>query len=56
MPGFRGPRRVRLLSPISQSEIRGKAPAATRTGILLGYSRLREVEIREGIRRLGEVV
>lgn len=28
----------------------------SRTGIMLGYSRLREVEIREGIRRLGEVL
>ena len=28
----------------------------TRTGILLGYSRLREAEIREGIRRLGQIV
>jgi GntR family transcriptional regulator/MocR family aminotransferase len=27
-----------------------------RTGIMLGYSRLRETEIREGIRRLGEVL
>jgi GntR family transcriptional regulator / MocR family aminotransferase len=27
----------------------------TRTGIMLGYARLREAEIREGIRRLGEV-
>lgn len=27
-----------------------------RTGILLGYSRLREAQIREGIRRLGEVI
>ena len=29
---------------------------ASRAGILLGYSRLRESEIREGIRRLGEVI
>ncbi|HEX6503519.1 MAG TPA: hypothetical protein VF011_09730 [Terriglobales bacterium] len=28
----------------------------SRTGILLGYSRMKETEIREGIRRLGEVV
>ena len=28
----------------------------TRTGILLGYSRLKEAEIREGIRRLGQIV
>jgi GntR family transcriptional regulator/MocR family aminotransferase len=28
----------------------------SRTGFLLGYSRLREAEIREGIRRLGEVL
>jgi GntR family transcriptional regulator / MocR family aminotransferase len=27
-----------------------------RPGIMLGYSRLRETEIREGIRRLGEVI
>lgn len=27
----------------------------SRTGIMLGYARLREAEIREGIRRLGEV-
>ncbi len=31
-----------------------KQPA--RTGIMLGYSRLRETEIREGVRRLSEVV
>ena len=28
----------------------------SRTGFLLGYSRMREAEIREGIRRLGEVL
>lgn len=28
----------------------------SRTGILLGYSRMKETEIREGIRRLGEVL
>ncbi len=28
----------------------------SRSGIMLGYSRLRETEIREGIRRLGEVL
>ena len=28
----------------------------TRTGIMLGYSRMRETEIREGIRRLSEVL
>ncbi len=28
----------------------------TRTGILVGYSRMNEVQIREGIRRLGEVL
>jgi len=28
----------------------------SRTGILLGYSRLNETQIREGIRRLGEVI
>jgi GntR family transcriptional regulator / MocR family aminotransferase len=28
----------------------------TRTGILMGYSRLRDGQIREGIRRLGEVI
>jgi GntR family transcriptional regulator/MocR family aminotransferase len=28
----------------------------TRTGILLGYSRMREPQIREGIRRLGSVL
>jgi GntR family transcriptional regulator/MocR family aminotransferase len=28
----------------------------TRSGIMLGYSRMREVEIREGIRRLAEVL
>jgi len=27
-----------------------------RTGILLGYSRLREGQIREGVRRLAEVI
>jgi GntR family transcriptional regulator / MocR family aminotransferase len=27
-----------------------------RTGILLGYARMREQEIREGIRRLGAIV
>jgi DNA-binding transcriptional MocR family regulator len=27
-----------------------------RTGILLGYSRMKEAEIREGIRRLSEVL
>jgi GntR family transcriptional regulator/MocR family aminotransferase len=27
----------------------------SRTGIMLGYARMREAEIREGIRRLGEV-
>lgn len=29
---------------------------SSRTGILLGYSRLKEAEIREGIRRLGQIV
>jgi GntR family transcriptional regulator/MocR family aminotransferase len=29
---------------------------AARTGIMLGYARLREPEIREGIRRLAEVL
>jgi DNA-binding transcriptional MocR family regulator len=29
---------------------------APRTGILLGYSGLKEAEIREGIRRLSEVL
>ncbi len=29
---------------------------APRTGILLGYSRMKEAEIREGIRRLSEVL
>ena len=29
--------------------------ASRRTGIMLGYSRMKETEIREGIRRLGEV-
>ena len=28
----------------------------SRTGIMLGYARMREAEIREGIRRLGEVL
>jgi GntR family transcriptional regulator/MocR family aminotransferase len=27
-----------------------------RTGIMLGYSRLKEMEIREGVRRLGQVL
>jgi GntR family transcriptional regulator/MocR family aminotransferase len=28
----------------------------SRTGLMLGYSRMREEEIREGVRRLGEVL
>ena len=30
--------------------------ASARNGVLLGYSRMREAEIREGIRRLGEIL
>ena len=56
-------RRVKEESVIAAATARGvgvygmagyflKQPS--RTGILLGYSRMREREIREGIRRLGE--